>query len=328
MKLTLDQIRSVARGIVDVGLDEDGLIRLYRMLPYQQEIYRAKSEAFFYRSRNSSGVVLAMKTDSQHLTMDVSMSRCCGRDYFGMDVCVDGRLTDSLTCFGHDKMFTDHRKTFKLGKGTKTVSVYMPWSVICKIRSVEIDDGAKLAPVPRQKKLLAFGDSITEGFDCLHPSRCYVAKVADWLDAECFNKGNGGEVYDPDIVKQAEPIDPDYITVAYGTNDWNRVSRESFHSNCNLFIGRLGQHYPTAKIFILAPIWRKVWQDKREFGPFRDVAKELESACKKLDNGIFIDCFDFVPLEEQYFWDQRLHPNDEGFDHYFQNLKAAMTPYL
>lgn len=65
MKLTLDQIRSIARGIVDVSRDEDGLIRLYRMLPYQQEIYRAKGDPFFKRSRNSSGVVLAMKTDSQ-----------------------------------------------------------------------------------------------------------------------------------------------------------------------------------------------------------------------------------------------------------------------
>ena len=298
------------------------------MLPYQQEIYRAKGEPFFNRSLNSSGVVLAMKTDSQYLTLDVNMGCCCNRDYFGIDVCIDGRLNDSLTCFGHDKMFADHRKTFNLGEGSKTVSVYMPWSVICRIRSVELDDGAKITPVPRKKKLLVFGDSITEGFDSLHPSRCYAARIADWLDAECFNKGNGGEVYDPDIVKRPEPFDPDYITVAYGTNDWNRVSREAFHVNCNLFIERLGLHYPCAKIFVLAPIWRGAWQEDREFGLFRDVAKELEDACKKLPNGIFVDCFDFIPPEEQYFKDKVLHPNDEGFDHYFRNLKMAMAPYL
>ena len=30
--------------------------------------------------------------------------------------------------------------------------------------------------------------------------------------------------------------------------------------------------------------------------------------------------FDFVPKEEKYFADLRLHPNDTGFEHYFKNL--------
>lgn len=328
MKLTLNQIKQLVHGAVEVCRDDDGLIRLYRMLPYQRNIYIPKGDLFYKRSCNPSGTKIVMETDSPHLTLDLNISHCTTREFFGIDVYINDTYADSLECYGHDKMFGDHRKTFDLGEGYKAVSIYMPWSVQCGIRDIELDDGSQVTALPRKKKLLMFGDSITQGFDSVHPSKCYASQIADWLNAECINKAIGADVFDPDIVEQREPFEPDYIIVAYGTNDWSRTTQETFVQNCNLFLSRLSTHYPTAKLFVLAPIWRQAWQETRVFGQFRDVSKELECACRKLPNGIFIDCFDFIPPEAKYFKDQVLHPNDEGFDHYFENLRRAMAPHI
>ena len=41
---------------------------------------------------------------------------------------------------------------------------------------------------------------------------------------------------------------------------------------------------------------------------------------KKPETKIMISGFDFVPKDEKYYADLRLHPNDEGFEYYAENL--------
>jgi len=211
----------------------------------------------------------------------------------------------------------------------KAVAVYLPWSVFCGVRAVELADGAFFEPVRREKKILMYGDSITQGFDSLRPSLSYSNRIADWLGAECRNKAVGADVYFPPLVEEPE-VDfvPDYVSVAYGTNDWSKTTHEQFVENCPLFLSRVRAHYPKAKLFVLAPIWRKNWADEKPFGPFFTVREELRAACEKISGAIFIDCFEFVPGDEDLFEDRSLHPNDAGFDHYFENLRKAMAPYI
>ena len=48
----------------------------------------------------------------------------------------------------------------------------------------------------------------------------------------------------------------------------------------------------------------------------------------KLDNVYVICGMELVPHEEAWFADWRLHPNDAGYEHYFNNLWARMRPVL
>ena len=41
-----------------------------------------------------------------------------------------------------------------------------------------------------------------------------------------------------------------------------------------------------------------------------------------------IDCWDFIPHDEQYFFDQRLHPNDAGFSFYAEALYPEFIKHL
>ena len=54
-------------------------------------------------------------------------------------------------------------------------------------------------------------------------------------DAEEYNKAIGGDVFFPSLAATREDFEPDYITVAYGTNDWSKCPREALEENCKNF---------------------------------------------------------------------------------------------
>ena len=67
----------------------------------------------------------------------------------------------------------------------KTVTVHLPWSMRVQIAEVSVDDGAFVEAVKGNgKKILFYGDSITQGYDAMRPSNRYAGKVAEMLGFE------------------------------------------------------------------------------------------------------------------------------------------------
>lgn len=334
MKLELSQIREITKGAVRVE-EENGIIRFYRFTKEQELLYKERSDDFYKKSFACAGIKFLFKTNSRNLFLKVHMESGSSRKYFSFDIFVNGKAVDYLDNFSHVEMPMDYAtiplelgefsKNFELGEGEKEVCVYLPWSMQVQLLELSIDDGAFIQNVPIQKKLLAFGDSITQGYDALRPSMRYIGRLAEYLGAEEVNKAIGGERFFPALAETKEAFCPDYITVAYGTNDWNRITREEFAEKCGAFYGALSAQYPNAQIFAITPIWRKDYQEERPFGDFCDVEKEIGKAVANLDNVTLIPGFHFVPKEESYFADLRLHPNDKGFDCYFNNLSAEFA---
>lgn len=141
-----------------------------------------------------------------------------------------------------------------------------------------------------------------------------TAQLADRQNAQEHNRGVGGGVFFPTIAETEEPFIPDYVTIAYGTNDWKYSSRETFLKNSQAFIATVSEKYPTAKIFALSPIWRKSHDSDCGFGKFHEVGDIISSVCERVPNVRYINGFDLVPNDEAYFTDQVLHPNADGFD--------------
>ena len=106
------------------------------------------------------------------------------------------------------------------------------------------------------EKLLLFGDSITQGYDSADPARSYASRLTDALCAEGINKGIGGERFYPALATLRDDFLPDYITVAYGTNDWSSSAPEVFQTDCRAFYENLRALYPDVKIFAMRPLWR------------------------------------------------------------------------
>ena len=154
----------------------------------------------------------------------------------------------------------------------------------------------------------------------MRPSNRQVGRLAEMLGAEEISKAVGAERYDPELAALRDDFDPDYIVVAYGTNDFSGLTPEVFTANCNGFYEALGRNYPKAKIFAITPIWRADMDNPRAFTSFFDIEKGIRAATANMENVVVIDGMELVPHDSVYYADGRLHPNDAGFEHYFQNL--------
>lgn len=337
MKLSFQQIKNIATGWVDAE-ELGGSVCLYRLTKEQRDLYKSISDDFYDKARASSGIKLRFKTDSESLFIKISPSRGSSRMYFSADVLSDGKVIGYLDNFSDVKLPECYApvqlpldpvgKLFSLGKGTKEICVHLPWSRQTTIDEISLDDGATLEPVKPSKKLLVFGDSITQGYDALRSSNRYASRTAEALDAEEINKAIGGEVFRPAFSALKDDFDPHYITVAYGTNDWNVVSYPDFERNCKGFFEALVKNYPVSKIFAITPIWREEITQSNDRWPFEKVAECIENFAEKYDNVTVIDGFDLVPHQPEYFGDLRLHPNDKGFDFYYNNLIAEIKKYI
>ena len=329
MKLNFEQIKDITIGAVRVE-EENGLINLYRFTKEQQELYKNRSQDFYMKTFASAGIRLLFKTNSKNLALTVVTEKGSSRTYFSVDVFCDGKPVGFIDNYSDIKIpqmytklqlpFGEFSKSFQLGEGEKTVCIYLPWSAKTAIKELTFDDNAFISAIKPKKKLLAFGDSITQGYDALRSSNRYVARLADKLGVEEINKGIGGEYFCADLARFKEPFTPDYVLVSYGSNDWNRKTFDEFNVNCKAFYEAVSKNYPDSKIFAITPIWRKDMDEERPFGEFKKVDLCIKEAVMNLKNVTVITGFDFVPKEESYFADLRLHPTDEGFEHYFNNL--------
>lgn len=338
MKLTTEQLRCIAWGAVRVE-EEDGGACFHRFTKEQQELYRVSNTDFYDRSKAPAGVRLVFRTDSRSMTLRVHMNAVSTRTLFSFDVFVNGVSVGALDNFSDIELPDNYamfprelgaaEKTFDLGEGEKLVMIHLPWGVRVVMNALELDDGAMMEPVaPPEKKLMTYGDSITHGYDSQRPCNRYATLLANSFEAEEFCKAIGGEIFFPELAELRDDFEPDYISVAYGTNDWGKVTADKLNENCAAFLGALSRNYPNAKIFVLTPIWRKDTGDFPERFDFMQIPDLIRKAAEPLPNVTVLYGFDFVPKDSSYYADLRLHPNDKGFAEYHKNLWKAIQEHL
>ena len=334
MKLTYETVNAIACG-QNYITEEDGSFIFHRFNPDEEKYYYETNEAFYRKALCPSNVRLAFKTDATEIFLSVTTKPGPTRTYFSIDVRVDGidvgyidnvegaDLTGAYT--GVKLENGDFSGIIELGDNKdKLVEVILPWSVQCTLHEISLKNATYITPSKREKLLIAYGDSITQGYDAIRPSNSYASILGEILSADVCNKAIGGEIIAPELARRAQDASPDYVTVAYGTNDWGKVTSEQFLSNAREFYTALSEKYPSSHIFAVTPIWRADHDSVRPFGPFRLVAELIGKAVESLPNVTLIDAFDFVPQDKSLYADLRLHPNDNGFLPYAELLGAAI----
>lgn len=337
MKLGFEQIKQITSGAVRFSEDKNG-VYFYRFTKEQEQLYKERNQDFYRKTFATAGVKLIFKTNSKNLFLKATVDQASSRQYFSFDLFVDDKPVGYLDNFSNVELPTDYTevklqngefaKSFELGQGSKVIKLYFPWSKTVILNELSLDDGAFIEPVKMEKKALVFGDSITQGYDALRSSNRYATRITEAMGAEEINKAIGGEVFFPELAETDEDFYPDYVTVAYGTNDWSKTDREGFKIRCKKFYTALSKKYEKAKIFAITPIWRKDYQEYREYGLFEDMIQDIVEAVQGLENVTIIHGFDFVLHDSGLFADLRLHPNDAGFEHYFENLNKEIQKYI
>lgn len=334
MILNYEQIKSLTVGAAKVSV-VDGKYRFARFNDVELDYY--KGTAYQAKSESASNIHFDFVTDATAVRIDANMLLGSSRTYFAIDVLVNGRFVDCIKNYDPAQMqgaYTEKKYsemslsgTVEIGEGEKRVTVVLPWSSTPQINEVELVDATYFTPVKRSKKMLIYGDSITQGYDALNPSNTYAFKLAMSLDADAQNKAIGGEVFRPELAAIKADFEPDYISVAYGTNDWSKIPRDRIVENTSKFYHILAENYPNAKIFAITPIWRKDYRREDRY-PFEKIAEIIEKSIADIPNAVLINGFDFVPQNENLYADLRLHPNDKGFEYYADNLIKEIKKHV
>lgn len=338
MKLTFDQICSVTSGAIQMVQKEDG-IHFCRFTQEQTQLeHPYVSFALDLKHWATAGIRLSFRTDSTTLGLRADMTVGSGRGYYALDVVVNGTLLGGPDNFSQLDLPDDytvikpergaHEVSFDLGHGEKDVCIHLPWGACTVLQELSLDDGASFIPQLPSKKLLAFGDSITQGYDTLRPSHHHVSRLGLALDAAVYNKALGGAVSFPELARAKDPFDPDYILVAYGTNDWSKITLEDFLARYRALLEAIHTNYPSAQVFLITPIWRKDCEQPKPFGPFHSVEQHIRTLAADYPGYHVIPGYDLVPHDSSFFADLRLHPNDAGFDYYFNNLWSQIKAAL
>ena len=338
MKLNFEAIKAMTSGAASVTESESGIS--FSRFPEEQSLYykNERGPESYVRSISSSGIRISFRTDSRSLRITGSVVAASSRKYYSIDVKRDGELIGCIDNIGRAELEGDYAGTdlplcdfsgeLDLGEGMKEIVIYLPWSVGVTVTSLELDDGAVAEPVRRSRTLLAYGDSITQGYDARRPSNCYVARLTDLLGAEEHNRGIGGEIFAPRLAELSDDLHPDFVTVAYGTNDWSREGECGFRDRARAFYLTLSRRYPDALIFAIGPIWRADCDEERGFGPFTLIGRYISEVVADLPNVRYISGDRLVPHDTGLYGDLRLHPSDEGFACYADRLYAEIQKHL
>ncbi len=327
MNLTYEQIRSAFVGACRTVKTEKG-IQPFRFTEEEQALYATTPSELTYHIKtfSSAGIRLEFVTDSESLVFGAFVNAASSNfSHCQFDILINGKLFANIDVSNIENRL---RVELALGEGEKTVAIYFPWAASAVLEDLALDDGASFAPCPRKRKMLMYGDSITQGYHCFHPSRSYASRLADALGADAINKGIGGEQFRPALAELADPsLSPDLITVAYGTNDWavRCTDFEELKQNSQAFLTTLSKAYPRAAITVITPIWREDLERRRsDMPPFVAVDEWLTSVADALPNASVVHGLDLVPHDPSFYHDRYLHPNDDGFAHYCNNLIEQM----
>jgi lysophospholipase L1-like esterase len=149
------------------------------------------------------------------------------------------------------------------------VTLYLPSHSIGGISLLALDDGAYVKRHEFSVKFLMIGDSITQGYDALRPSSIYSSKLCKLLGAEEINKAIGGEGFAPSLAELASEKDVDYVTIAYGTNDFTagrplegdgKYDIKAFGGALRYSVEKIAKAFPHIKIAVCSQtyrFWRK-----------------------------------------------------------------------
>jgi lysophospholipase L1-like esterase len=273
----------------------------------------AKTEARLLRSRCPAGVGLEFRTDASLLKLDFKVVGTT-RKFAYFDLFVDGswRASDRFDPIDSGMGKT---ATFALPDdgAMHRVTLYLPHTVELVLLGITLSPGAAMEPAEsRPKRYLALGDSITQGILAKHPAGTYPMRIANQLNMQLLNQGVGGYVFEEASLDEALPYQPDLITVAYGTNDWNIChSIEEFRDKCSRYMRKLARLFPDAPIVVLTPLWRLNAEEITAVGAFTDIHRAIAEICEPLTNVTVLDGLNLLPHLPELFAD-KVHPTDEG----------------
>lgn len=324
MKLTIKDIKNVTYGACFFRETPEGLC-FDRFTEDQKESFRKPGKYYNYdpvydeyfveNCRTNPNVMIDFTTDSEKVVIDI-----------GKIENINGSARNSVEVLKNGKRVTvtEDAKTVAVSnaRGAARYTVLFPYFGEAAIKGIYIDDGCEIKPARSRRLWLMLGDSITHGVGASAPSRSYAVRSAMKFDGEVISQASSGYIHDYSTIAPVSDLrtgkirTPDFITSAYGINDFGRKQYDDNYSDTLKYYETLIDVFPKSKIIMIAPIWTTFFENNMEtcermYTIFKDISHKLGIP---MINGIKL-----VPNSGLYFVDG-LHPNDNGHSYYSQRL--------
>ena len=357
MKLVSEQMSDLVRNSLSHRTDEDGYVTWLRFSEAQLQFY-ARDSFFSLMSQCSSGVCVDFETTGHELTLDCRtadlnrkvLAQIKGELTFGEILQKLGETVRKVNQAGsrldiiqHFDLYVDGHYTdaVRLGDGPisfclnnpehnwRHVRIWLPLYKPLAISNIETDGELTAVPANRPR-LLALGDSITQGFVAGRPSFCYAAQLAELLDYDALNQGIGNITHDAAILTDWDQLPaPDLVTVAYGTNDWHSGKvLDEIKTSIQLFYRRLNEVFPDVPVVVLTPIWREDLETAQPCGTFADLIDAICQVASAYPQVHLVDGLAVSPHYAALYSDGWLHPNIGGFSYLAPRLYRAIKDWI
>ena len=306
--------------------ENDGMYQFSRFTEEQRSTYSG-SRDFLQKSGSTSSVRMEFETDAASVSLDVAAAPGSSRNFYYFDIMVNGVLVQysgAESCLDQPEFHL----AIQLDGKKNRVCIYFPNLVKISLKQAVFEGASVIEPIQKKLRIVSFGDSITQGYDAYHPSLAYPNQLADALDADLWNKGIGGEIFNPVLASHCEPQQPDLITVAYGTNDWVRcTSKEQLIYNAEHFFENIAKNYPDVPVLVILPIWRNDFNQTTGVGSFEEAREIVRNISSKYPNNKIVDGIKLVPHLNECYRADGLHPNDFGFQFMGKNLLKDLPKF-
>lgn len=311
MILSYEDIQRLTVGALEIWQEEDGF-HFSCMTRGQLATFRSLSETLCRNAAATTGVHLAFLTDSCFLAFTPGTD---GK----YEVKVDGELLPREASRAGISYSISLPRDGKLHR----VALHLPSHALGVLREVALSDGARVLPLPRRRRFLFLGDSITQGWNSKFDTLSYAYQVSEHFDAESVIQGTGGAYYAEETLEPL-PFLPEEIFVAYGTNDASRTRDfPLIVENAKKYWQKLRSLFPTAHITVITPPPRMDTVCPGPYGGMQELGELLAKAAEEMGLSCVLG-YRLFPGTEDFMADA-LHPNDLGFSLYAHNLIRSLA---
>ena len=219
-------------------------------------------------------------------------------------------------------------------RGENRLTLYFSTNFTLAVKKVSLDINARVAAVKKRKTAYFFGDSITEGSECIDPSSLFANRVCEAFSLKGLNQAVSGRTFNDYNVLGDYPETPDYVMIANGTNSFcmGTADKEKTFSELDGLmtgvIGNVKEKFPSAKIIALLPIWRS--DEEGVNFSLKETSAKMAEVYSRYPKICVIDCYSFIPPEEKWFSNPQLalHPVSAGHEKYAENLIRSLSEIM
>lgn len=255
MKLNGKDLLKYIHNTVDCSVDDDGNVIPFRFTSEQIKAYKKLSTNidFGKNAVTSTNVTIDLNTDSDILGLEFLPEVCIDKGFFSFDLLVNGRLFASEYITNYNTKII----AFRLPEGFNHIQLFFPWNAKIEIKNLILNDNCKITPVLYDRTIIAFGDSITQGYIVDHPCLSYVGRITNICNAEVLNQGVGGFFFDDESLDtELKKFNPNCIIIGYGTNDASCLDDlDEIIANQKKYLEKLRAIFPETRMLAFLPIW-------------------------------------------------------------------------